>query len=100
MFCAYALKSKKNGSIYVGSTDNLQRRFAEHNRGEGGKYTRDNRPFEIIYYEAYASYALAKQAERFYKTGYGREVLKGKLEINFPTKLGDRLKVGQRPLKP
>jgi putative endonuclease len=80
MFYAYVLKSKKNSRLYVGSTDNLKRRFTEHNTGIGGKYTRDNRPFEIVYYEAYTSYDLAKQSERFYKTGYGREVLKSKLE--------------------
>jgi putative endonuclease len=81
MFYAYVLKSKKNNRYYYGSTDNLKRRFAEHNNGIGGKYTRDNRPFELIYYEAYISYELAKKAERFYKTGYGREVLKSKLKV-------------------
>ncbi len=80
MFYTYVLKSKKNGRLYVGSTDNLKRRFSEHNAGLGGKYTKDNRPFEIEYYEAYTSYDLARKAERFYKTGYGREVLKGKFK--------------------
>jgi putative endonuclease len=81
MFYAYVLKSKKNSRFYYGSTDNLKRRFTEHNDGIGGKYTKDNRPFELVYYEAYTSYDLAKHAEKFYKTGYGREVLKSKLEI-------------------
>ncbi len=80
MFYTYVLKSKKNERLYVGSTDDLKRRFLEHNNGRGGKYTKDNRPFEILYYEAYNSYDLAKQSERFYKTGYGREVLKDKLQ--------------------
>ena len=79
MFYTYVLRSKKNNRLYYGSTDDLKRRFSEHNNGIGGKYTRDNRPFELIYYEAYTLYSLAKQAERFYKSGYGREVLKGKL---------------------
>jgi len=81
MFYTYVIKSKKNGRLYYGSTDNLIRRFAEHNSGTGGKYTKDNRPFELVYYEAYNSYDLAKQAERFYKSGYGREVLKSKLNL-------------------
>jgi len=76
MFYAYILKSQKNGRLYCGSTDNLRRRFSN---GIGGKYTSDNRPFDLIYYEAYDSYDLAKQAEKFYKSGYGREVLKSKL---------------------
>ena len=82
MFYSYIIKSKKNGRLYVGSTSDLKRRFSEHNKGQGGKYTKDNRPFEIVYYEAYISYDLAKQAEKFYKTGYGREVLKNKLNKN------------------
>ena len=79
MFYTYVLKSKKNGRMYVGSTSDLKRRFTEHNQGKGGKYTKDNKPFEIVYYEAYTSYDLAKQSEKFFKTGYGREVLNGKL---------------------
>lgn len=75
------LKSKKNSSLYYGSTDNLKRRFGEHSSGVGGKYTSRNKPFELIYYEAYKTYELAKRAERFFKSGYGREVLKNKLKI-------------------
>ena len=78
MFYAYVLKSEKNGRQYIGSTDNLKRRLEEHNSGIGGTYTKNNRPFTLIYYEAYIAYDLARKAERFYKTGKGREVLKGK----------------------
>ena len=81
MFYTYVLKSNKNDRLYVGSTNDLKRRFREHNSGIGGKYTKNNRPFEIVFYEAYNSYALAKQSERFYKTGYGKEILKSKLTI-------------------
>jgi len=81
MFYAYVIKSKKNGRLYYGSTDDLKRRFSEHNKGIGGEYTKKNRPFELVYYEAYTSYDLARQAERFYKSGYGREVLKNKLSL-------------------
>jgi len=80
MFYTYILKSLNNKRLYTGSTNNLKRRFQEHNNGIGGKYTKDNRPFELLYYEAYNTYDLAKKAEKFYKTGYGKEVLKGKLE--------------------
>ncbi len=81
MFYTYVLKSEKNNRHYIGSTDNLKRRFKEHNDGHGGTYTKNNRPFDLVYYGAYNSYDLAKKGERFYKTGYGREVLKGKLSI-------------------
>ncbi len=83
MFYTYILKSKKTGRLYIGSTDNLKRRFKEHNDGTGGVYTRNNRPFELIYYEAYLDYKDAKLSEKFFKTGYGREVLQGKLSNFF-----------------
>ncbi len=66
--------------MYVGSTDDLKRRVSEHNSGIGGLYTKNNRPFKLIYYEAYIEKKDASRAEKFYKTGYGREVLNGKLE--------------------
>ena len=81
MFYTYVIRSKKNQRFYYGSTDDLKRRISEHNKGIGGKYTRDNRPFELLYYEAYLSYDLARQAEKFYKSGSGREVLKNKLKL-------------------
>lgn len=82
MFYTYVLKSEKNARLYVGSTDNLKRRFDEHNQGIGGVYTKNNRPFVLVYYEAYLSYKDARLSEKFYKTGYGREILKDKL-INY-----------------
>lgn len=80
MYYLYVLKSEKNQRKYIGSTDDLKRRLKEHNLGQGGKYTKDNRPFVLIYYEAYIDKKDAQEAERFYKTGYGKEVLNGKLK--------------------
>ena len=83
MWYSYVLQSEKNKKLYTGVTDDLRRRFKEHNDGKGGKYTKDNRPFKLIFYEAYANKLDAHKAERFFKTGYGREVLKDKLENYF-----------------
>jgi len=62
MFYVYALKSLKDGSIYIGCTNNLRRRVEEHNKGEG-KSTKHRAPFELIYYEAYKSEKDAKYRE-------------------------------------
>ncbi len=80
MWYAYVLESISNKTFYYGSTDNLRRRFVEHNTKRGGKYTARNAPFKLIFYEAYLEKKDAAGAEKFFKTGYGREVLKGKLE--------------------
>lgn len=81
MYYAYVLESLKNQIRYIGSTDNLQRRFKEHNSDSyPHTFSYRNRPWKLIYYEAYINKLDAVTAEKFYKTGYGREVLKGKLE--------------------
>ena len=85
MWYVYALQSLKNKKIYIGVTEDLRQRFKEHNSGRGGKYTKDNRPFKLIFYEAYINKLDATKSEKFFKTGYGREVLKDKLENYFKT---------------
>ncbi|KKQ35277.1 MAG: endonuclease [Microgenomates group bacterium GW2011_GWA2_37_6] len=75
MFYVYVLKSLKNGRHYTGSTNNLERRFKEHNIGQT-KYTSYAGPFELIYNETYNTKLEASKREKFLKTGKGREVLK------------------------
>ncbi|OGD62597.1 hypothetical protein A2160_06225, partial [Candidatus Beckwithbacteria bacterium RBG_13_42_9] len=76
----YVLLSLKSRRLYIGQTGDLRQRFIEHNNGIGGKYTKDNKPFKLIFYEAFLAKKDAYKQEKFYKTGHGREVLKDKLE--------------------
>jgi putative endonuclease len=43
-----------DGTTYVGSTVDLERRIAQHQAGEGAEYTRRRRPVELIHVEEYA----------------------------------------------
>jgi putative endonuclease len=79
MWYAYVLESQKNKTFYTGVTSDLKRRVEEHNAKQGGVYTSKNGPFKLIFYEAYLNKKDAAKAELFFKSGYGREVLKGKL---------------------
>ncbi|MDO8667720.1 MAG: GIY-YIG nuclease family protein [bacterium] len=54
MFYVYILKSKKDGLLYTGSTNDLRKRFTLHNSGNVFS-TKNRRPFELIYYESYKS---------------------------------------------
>lgn len=83
MWYAYILESQKNKRLYVGITSNLARRIQEHNSGIGGGYTRKNRPYKLIFYEAYLEKGDAQRAEKFFKSGYGREVLKKDKLLNY-----------------
>jgi putative endonuclease len=79
MWYCYILRSSKNGRLYVGFTSNLKQRVEDHNAKRGGIYTSRSGPYELFYYEAYADEKDARAAERFYKTGSGREILRKKL---------------------
>ena len=52
MFYVYILKSAKDNNLYLGYTENLKRRFSEHNKGLINS-TKERRPFILVYYEAY-----------------------------------------------
>ncbi len=62
MYYVYVLKSKKDGSIYIGYSNDLKRRFVEHNDGQNIS-TKHKAPFELVYYEAYKSKSDAKYRE-------------------------------------
>lgn len=40
-----------DGTLYTGSTDDVERRVAVHNSGKGAKYTRGRTPVEVVYTE-------------------------------------------------
>lgn len=82
MFYIYILKSLKDNRTYVGYTDNLERRMAEHNAGRS-KATKNRRPLELIFSEQFQASSEAKKRELYWKSGAGRrrlkELLKNKL---------------------
>ena len=53
MHWVYILKSKSNGSLYIGSTNNLVRRLREHNAGQSFSTAR-YKPWKFVYIEGYA----------------------------------------------
>ncbi len=59
----------KDHSLYAGYTTDLSRREAEHNSGQGAKYTRakSRRPLKIIYAESYLTRSRATKAEAAFK---------------------------------
>lgn len=62
MFYVYILKSSKDNKLYIGSTNDLKKRFKQHNEGKVFS-TKKRRPFKIIYYEAYKSEYDARKRE-------------------------------------
>jgi putative endonuclease len=74
-FHVYVLVSLKNRKRYVGSTSKTAlERLAEHNNG-ANKWTKANRPFELIHVEDFSSRTEARKRELFLKSGQGRKWL-------------------------
>ena len=53
----------KDDTLYCGWTNNLEKRIASHNQGTGAKYTRNRRPVELVYYEAFDTKEAAMRRE-------------------------------------
>jgi putative endonuclease len=75
MYYVYVLKSEKNSKLYKGFTSDLKRRIKEHNSGNS-KFTSNNGPWKLIYYEAFVDEKDARREELFLKSGKGRERIK------------------------
>ena len=50
-------------SLYTGYTTDVERRVAEHDSGEGAKYTRGRTPVELVHVESFDSQSAAMSRE-------------------------------------
>ena len=70
MWYVYFLRLS-NGDVYVGSTNDLRRRFASHQSGKVIS-TRRHLPVELISYVAVESEPGVRALERYFKSGSGK----------------------------
>jgi len=75
MYYVYALQSEKTGHIYIGMTQDIKKRIHQHNSGNSG-WTKKYRPWKLIHLETQPDSKTARQKEKYYKTGIGREEVK------------------------
>ena len=79
MFYIYVLRSKRDGRWYTGITNNLRKRFQEHNKGKILS-TKGRSPFELIYFEGCIDKKDAYNRELYLKSGMGKRYLKNRLK--------------------
>jgi len=72
MYVTYVLKSLKNNQLYIGFTNDIDRRLAEHNAGNN-KSTKGFRPYKLIFSKIIRSREEARNLEKKLKSGYMRE---------------------------
>ncbi len=74
--CVYILASKKNGTLYVGVTSNLQKRIYEHKTNAVKGFTQRYNTHTLVYYEVCDSTEGAIEREKQIKGGSGKNKLK------------------------
>lgn len=79
MYYVYVLRGPKQ--FYIGHTNDLRRRFAEHVRG-GSLATKGRGPWKLVYYEASEAQRDAMARERYLKTAWGKRYLKARIKYS------------------
>jgi putative endonuclease len=59
-FFVYILASRRNGTLYIGVTNNLARRIAEHKAGLVPGFTRQYKVDQLVYIEQFESIREAR----------------------------------------
>jgi len=78
MFWVYAISSLNRNYIYVGLTsglESLESRIARHNKGYE-KTTKPYRPFVLLFSEQVNTRTDAREREKYWKSGIGKEKLR------------------------
>ena len=75
LFSVYALKSLHRNYIYIGLSNNIERRIKEHNSGRN-KTTKPYAPFSLVYTKDFTTRLEARTYEKYLKTTAGRRFIK------------------------
>ncbi len=62
MFFVYILKCR-DGSLYTGMTNNLEKRMEAHSSGKGSRYVRSHLPFRLVHSESFETKPEAMKRE-------------------------------------
>lgn len=75
----YVLKSKSDNQFYTGCTNDLRKRFKQHQQGSVNS-TKNRLPLMLVYYEMCCDQADAFQREKYLKSGMGKRYIKNRLK--------------------
>ena len=74
MWYVYILRSSVDKKLYIGSTNDIRRRFAEHNSGYV-ESTKSRAPLTLEAYLCVRDKTKAMRLEQYLKTGSGKSLL-------------------------
>ena len=66
-YFVYIIESLKDGTYYVGSTQDLSERLERHNQGRS-RYTKVKRPWKLVYSEEHIDRSRATRQEKEIKS--------------------------------
>jgi putative endonuclease len=75
MFTVYVLFSERFNKIYIGMTSNLEERIKSHNELGIKGWTKNFRPWIIVYQEEYPNKSEALKREKQLKSAAGRNFI-------------------------
>ena len=76
MYRVYIIQSERNGSYYVGYSEDVVRRLEQHNAGKV-KATRYRKPYRLVYQETYLTETEARQREHYIKSQKSKKFIEG-----------------------
>ncbi len=76
MYQVYILQSERNGSYYVGYSEDTVHRLEQRNAGKV-KATRYRRHYRLVYQEIYLTETEARQREYYIKSQKSKKFLEG-----------------------
>ena len=68
-YCVYILASKPNGTLYIGVTNDLQRRMSEHKQGLIEGFTKKYNVHNLMHFEMFSDINAAIAREKQLKGG-------------------------------
>ena len=78
MWYVYVLRSELDNHLYIGSTNDMQRRLIEHNSARVDS-TKSRAPFKLEAYVAVKHQERAIALEQYFKTGSGKALLQKRI---------------------
>ncbi len=75
MHYVYVLFSLRTNSFYKGITNNIDRRTKEHFEAKTA-FSKNRLPLKLVHVEICETREDARNLEKFFKSGFGREVIK------------------------
>jgi putative endonuclease len=84
MFFTYVIKNEQSEKIYIGQTDDIEKRLQRHNgmlKSKNTSYTHKNKGnWVVVYTEKFENRSEAMKREKELKSYRGREFIRSKIE--------------------